>query len=557
MQIGNLLTRIARQKVLLTILTIVLIVALLALSLFLPWLTQKDGVWVDLTEEGIYTPSSLFLTTMDALGEDVEITFCAAPDYLLGNTVTRAPYILCRKLANLNDHIKIKEIDLIRDPSAADAYKTTTLTTVSWDSVIFSANGKVRICAARSFWGVEDDTLVSFNGEYRVATEAISLTALAGKATVYFATGHGERYYVEGDDGSDPELSSLYSMIRELGLSVGKLELDSVESVPEDCVLLVFLGTNEDYDDTDLYSGSHQSAMDKVDKYLARDRSVLILRDAFGTPLPVFDDYFEEWGFRFQSGMVLDPENSLVSENGEESPGSRLVAYYPTKDEAAIGYGFFEDIASQLSRPKTILPSSGSFIMTRPNVEVSVSRDNEVRSVSAGFFAGENAYSVDQNGLRTDLGGTRTWLAAAAAERQLNGNNDNEFYMSYVFALGTTEAVTNRYLDDSSMGNRDIFRSVLRKITQINEFVSDTLGGASTYSDTYAGKWIMLGELSATDYKLSENIEYESITANGYDRSYQGLTTTKKVVWTVMLGLIPVLVLPVCGFYVCTRRKNR
>lgn len=543
------------RKVLLSLLTVLLLLILLSLSLLIPFAAQKGGVYVDLTEEALYTPSRLFLQTMERLKEDVTVTFCAAPDYLLGNTETRAPYILCRKLAKVNPHIRIQEIDLISDPDAAEAYKTTSVTSIAWDDIIFSAEGKNRICAARSFWGVEDDALVSFNGEYRVATEAISLTALDGMATVYFAKGHGERYYVEGEEGNDPNLSSLYEMIRELGLTVRTLELDRVTEVPDDCVLLIFLGTTEDYDDTRLYDGEYLSAMDKVDQYLARDRSVFILRDALSPSLPAFDDYFEEWGFRFRSDLVIDTSSSLISENEEERPGTRLVAAYPTLDNAAIGYGFLEDIAGLSSPPKTVLPSSASLYMTRTEIEVSKSRNNEIRSVSGAFFGTADAYTVDGDGVRGEGGGM--WLGAAAAERQLNGNNSNEFYLSYVYALGTTEAVTNRYLDDSSMGNRDVFRSALRKITQVNLFVSDTLGGVSTYSDTYAGKWIMLGELSETPYKLSDNIEYESITNTGKDASYAGLTTGKKVAWTVVLAIVPVFVVPLCGIYVCTKRKNR
>ena len=555
MQLQWLPSRGKKRKAALAALTVLLLGALLAFSLLLPYAVQRGGVYVDLTEEALYTPSSLFLETMERLKEDVTVTFCAAPDYLLGNTETRAPYILCRKLAKQNPHIKIQQIDLVRDPDAAEAYKTTSVTEIGWSDVIFSAEGKNRVCSARSFWGVEDDELVSFNGEYRVATEAISLTALDGMATVYFAKGHGERYYVEGEEGNDPSLSSLYGLIRDLGLTVKTLELDRVEQVPEDCVLLIFLGTTEDYADTRLYDGEYVSAMDKVDKYLARDRSVFILRDALSPSLPAFDDYFEEWGFRFRSDLVIDTAASLTAENEGERPGTRLVATYPTKDTAAIGYGFLEDIAGLSSPPKTILPSSSSLYMTRKETEVSKSRNNEIRSVSGVFFGSKDAYTVDASGVRGEEGGM--WLGAAAAERQLNGNNANEYFLTYVYALGTTEAVTNRYLDDSSMGNRDAFRAALRKITQVNLFVSDTLGGISTYSDTYAGKWIMLGELSETPYKLSDNIEYESITNTGRDASYAGLTTGKKIAWTVVLALLPAVAVPVCGIYVCTRRKNR
>ena len=194
-------------------LTVLLLVCLFAIQPLLSYVLQEASVWPDLTEEGLYTASGALLATLSGLKQDVTIIFCAAPDYLLGNVETRAPYITCKKLARENPHIKIEIRDLISDPSAADEFKSSNGGNVSWNDVIFTTGAEFRRVSAAGFWGEEEEKLVSFNGEYRIATEILSLTALDGGSYVYFAVGHGERYYVEGDAGSDPSLSAFHELL--------------------------------------------------------------------------------------------------------------------------------------------------------------------------------------------------------------------------------------------------------------------------------------------------------------------------------------------------------
>ncbi len=529
-------------------LTVLLLVCLFAIQPLFSYLLQEASVWPDLTEEGLYTASNALLATLSGLKQDVTVIFCAAPDYLLGNVETRAPYITCKKLARENPHIKIEIRDLVSDPSAADEFKGSSGGSVAWNDVIFTTGAEFRRINASGFWGMEEEQLVSYNGEYRIATEILSLTAVDGGSYVYFATGHGERFYVEGVEGSDPSLSAFYELLRELGLRVSTINLDEVDAVPENCALLIFCGTQMDYDDYNDKDYAHVSSMQKLDEYLARDRSVMVLRDAHNTPLPAFDSYLAEWGLAFNSDKVLAPESSLATQEGNS--GNHLIATYaPAEQDSLLGYGMIAGLSDMNIPPKTVLANCASINMTRINNETTLA-PNTVRAVSGVFFAGEDAYAVDENGFKINKADSSLyWLAAAATEWYLPSGNTNTYYYSYVFAAGTTALIENTYLADSALGNRDAMRSVLRTISRIDVFASSELGGFDLNSDTYGGKMLLDSTLSEEEYTFHYTL--------GRMRSYPGLKPAARVAWTVVIALLPLVAVPFVGYFVCARRKNK
>ena len=168
---------------------------LLAVNILLPYLMHRTSFYPDLTTEGLYTMSDALVEELAYLEEDVDIIFCADPDYLFASEETRLPYVTCKKLAEENEHIRIKYIDVSNDPAAATPYKTTEGSKISWKDVIVSAGSRYKILSPSSFYGSEDNVYVTYNGEYRIATAILSLTAYKNGPCAYFTVGHGEQVY--------------------------------------------------------------------------------------------------------------------------------------------------------------------------------------------------------------------------------------------------------------------------------------------------------------------------------------------------------------------------
>lgn len=529
------------------VLVLALAAVLLAVNLLLPFLSHRANFYPDLTPEGLYTMSDELLDELAYLKEDVEIIFCADPDYLFSAEETRLPYVTCKKLAAENEHITIKHINLTSDPTAADAYKTTAGSKVKWNDIIVAAKERYKVLSPASFFGSSDGEYVSYNGEYRIATSILSLTAYKDGPCAYFAYGHGERYYIEGDEGSDSSLSAFYHLLLDLGMRVKKLNLDEIDRVPEDCALLLMCGTSEDYS-MDISSYESTSSLEKLDEYLSGRKALMVFRDALTPSLPAFDEYLAEWGFAFEGTLVTSKENSLSDAGEGLGLGDRLIATYPDDESATLGYDMFSSVIDMGTPPKTVIASSGS-VKTTWSDYLYTSAYNTTRYVSAAFYAPADAVAKDKDGATVRPSeDSAHWLAAVSTETRLHENGERRY--SYVFGAASTEMIENRYLADAAYGNGDVMFSIVRYISRADVYASNALGGFDLNSDNYGGK--MFGETHLTAGETNE--VHHSMTDYTV---YAGIKSSTYVFILIFTVVLPVLATGVCAFVVLRRRKHQ
>ena len=542
-----------RRRNTVTLLLVLLLAAvLLAGNLLLPYAFRRAGVYIDMTPEGLYTVSEAMKTEIAELDTDVEILFLLDEDKLLNEELLRYVYIMSRKLADESEHISVRAVDLQKDPTAADAFKTAQGTSIHSTDVIVHSGSRYKILSAESFFGVDSDTgsdeYISFNGEYRIATAILSVTTYPNGPYAYFATGHGERYYVEGDEGSDPSLSAFAGLLGDMGLKVGTVDLEKVDAVPDDCVLLIFVGTKRDYSAGDIYDYNSPSTLKKLDSYLFKKKSMMFFRDAYADPLPNIEDYLAEWGIGFSDTHVTSREASLGdSLTGEKNGGDRLIAVYPDADYDAPGYELIKDVAALGTPPKTVFANSMALKQTLASDPVYTSSITS-RSVCPVFYAAEDATAKHEDGnIAFKAEGTGHILALIGMEATLEAG---EHRYSYVFAAGSTEVISNEYLADAAFGNSDVMSSVLRSISRTDVYASGDVGGFDLNSDMYGGKWFDETQLSSE----GKNTVYHSQTS--WDE-YAQLTTGRLVTVIIFMAITPVVIVPLVGTIVLRKRKNR
>ncbi len=527
-------------------LVLALAAVLLAASLLLPLAMHRYNIYVDMTPEGLYTMTETLEKELSGITQDVEIIFCTDSDYLFANDETRYPYITCKQLADANEHISVRHINVVTDPSSADPYRQSPATEISWDNIIVSSGGRYKIMTAAAFYTAEDGEKVAYNGEYRIATAILSLTSYKDGPAAYFTVGHGERYYMEGDEGSDPTLSAFYELLLDAGLRIGKIDLDTVDAVPEDCALLIMCGPTEDYANEDYGNYYALPALEKIDRYLANNHSFMVFRDALAPDMPALNEYLHEWGFAFDSTSVTSEKGSLASLGQQTSTGDRLIAVYPTADNAAIGHSMFSAIADMATPPKTVFPNACSLRMVwRDNLLTTAL--NVTRCVSSVFFAPSDAKAHDREGyLFSDNTKGNLWLAAVSSEAQLVGA---EYEYSYVFGSGSTALISNEYLSDPAFGNGDVMYSVIRSLSRSDVYASTALGGFDMNTpETYGGK--MYEELHLT--KGEENVVHYSLVDS---HTYKGLSNASFTGAIIVCGVLPCLTVIVTGIVVLRRRK--
>ena len=346
------------------VLSVLLLVAMLVLGVGANALKTALNSYIDMTPEGLYTLSDEFLEEVSGIDEEITITFCADPDVLLANYTTRYVYIMAREIEKaMPGVVKVVTHNVAADPTSVQEFRTTSSTVIAWNHVIVSCGKRYRSVIADAFWSadVSTDQYFAFNGEYRMATTMLSLTAVDSPAA-YFTVGHGEKVYdpTRPEDAENERYRAFYQLLLDEGLKVGTVDLDE-RDVPADCVLLIMNGPTEDYacDPGDLFAVNATPAVERIDRYLDEAGSLMLFKDP-DVSLPTLEELVGEWGIAFANGeTVKAPRAAAAAGQPTEDVRSRLIAVYPDSEKDALGHSLFSDVAGLSTAPRMIVPNSG------------------------------------------------------------------------------------------------------------------------------------------------------------------------------------------------------
>lgn len=568
--------KISRRR-LFMILTPLLIVSILAINTLVTYITAKDASYLDLTPEGIYSASDKMIEQcafVDDLPEEsaITVTFCADPDYLMDNYVTRATYLLAKKLEGEFKNISVNTVNVATNPTAVAQYKTTSLSKINSSHIIISSADRYRIYNANTFWTVDsNDEYWSYNGEYKLASAFLSLTNRT-KPVAYFVTGHGETAY----DPENPEsaesvkMAAFADLLRDRGLEIKTLDLSSedVKSIPDDCSLLIINSPTSDYvcDEGRLDELAYISETEMIDRYLTAGNGSLIVAlnydltdyegyaealaegraDSF-EPLKNLKAFLRGWGFKFSPYQLKDPGNSI------DEMGEIITGVYVT-DKDSHGNAIYGNYAASSSSPKMVFSDTGY-------VECAFGLDTTVKEQGAmyterlydGFIytsEGASGYAYNPQTGEYDLTATEAGkkaLAAVVARNKMDPYDAVSTY-SFVFCANSADFFSNELIGNSSYANYDIVSSLVQDMVSNDVYASNELGGSSFNSPTVGGKQLVTEKLSEFDTPIYSADAKHQIGLN------LGLKSNMTVFFSIVIFAIPVS-LGVWGIIVAVRRK--
>lgn len=486
---------------LLDLLTVVLVVAVLALNLLLPGVGLRKSLYVDLTPEGLYSLTDAMIrecSFVDDLEDEVTITFCADPDQLIASDITRLTYFMALQLEKRFDNIKVEEVNVIYEPTKVSKYKPTSLSVIDPGDVIISYGGRYRIQKPVSFWAGSEEALSSYNGEYKMASYILSVTAVE-RPVAYFTVGHGETYY----DSSNPsreenhKAQALYDLLTGRGLEVKTIDLAEAGAVPEDCVLLVINNPREDFDlDSDkLNDLSYRSELEMIDRYLVtRQGSVMVARDHAllddgSLRHPALDAFLADWGFRFSDAAVVDEENHVEATDGSYDT---IFGEYSTDDDS-FGALVYSKFASLPSAAGVIFDDAGYITSAFQEGDALVEAGTSSERMFMEFMS-----SFDSAVAEDTLESGKMILAAMTGRYQLDSYT-NTATRSNIFCVNSASFFSNEVLGNYSYANSEIMALLIEEMIFNDRYASSELGGTSMNFDSYGGKF-----LADTTLKITE-----------------------------------------------------
>ena len=539
--------------------TAVALVGLIVLNLLLTHIGANELLYIDLTEEGFYTVSDAmvehtqFINKLETPNQKVKITFCADPDTLIMTERVRMPYFLALGLQQLYpERIEVETVNVIYNPTAVSKYKANSLTQIESDDIIFSYGERYRIIGADNMWIANSSTgeLYSFNGEYKMATAIMSVTAKE-RPVAYFSIGHGETYYdtARPDRVENNDAEALYDLLLDRGLEVKTLDLRT-EDIPDDCVLLVINNPREDFVSGELSDGNaigFISQTEKIDRYLVREQGAVMVSKDPMLELHNFDLFLYEWGFDIPKAIVEDREYYMSDTEGY----NKIIGIYDT-DPESYGMAIYEDFAALPSAPSMIFKNTG-FVECAYGQAGSVNEPGTVtvnRHYAPFFYSSTVANALDGANQNYHNAAIQGAMDIAAVTTRMEIDQDTAKYKySYIFCAPSAEAFSNELLGNGSYANFDIMASLIQNMSRIDEYASIELGGTSFNSDNFGGKpFLNTGMSEEPIFDINDEGEEEMIV--------EGLTAGKKTVYTILIAIAPVT-LAVLGIVVKVKRKNK
>ena len=530
-----------------TAISALVLVAAFLLGIGANALVVSKNSYIDSTPEGLYTLTDAFLTEVGDIKDEITITFCADPDVLLNNYTTRYVYIMAREIEKAMPNVTVKTHNVAKNPTAVQEFRTTSSTVISADHVIVSCanNKRYRMIKAGAFWSTDSttNTYFAFNGEYKMATAMLSITAIE-RPVAYFTVGHGEACYLSAEGEAEKERHrAFYELLLDSGIDVKTINLDT-DTVPEDCVLLIMNGPTRDYSVSaeDIFAVNATPAIEKIDRYLDRAGSLMIFKDP-DTELPDLEEFLTEWGIACQTG---DSVRDLATAGGEMQDGTNdsFSAVYPDEEKDALGYQLFGDVAGLNTAPAVRLEGFGHLGSSWLSDTKYISNDTSAMT-SAVLRAPGSAKVFDKNGdVKDDKGG----YALARLTARVSVVENIQDYYSYVFCAAGTSLTDSKYLGDPALGNYDIMFSTVRFISRTDAYASDALGGLNMNTTSFGGKRLQSSALSETPVQKYEKGELI--------HTYPAMTAGVRIVWTTLIMLLPAAV-AITGIVLCVRRRYR
>ena len=415
-------------------LTVIVIAAVIVLNIIVTALAQKYYWYIDMTKDNIFKLTDEALAVVGGIDDEINIIFCNDIDALQSNLFQKSVYNTALELTAAYDNIHIKTLDVYKNPSSVNKYKTTAATKINDQSVIIESGTEFRVFPLQSFFTFnENGDVWAYNGEYRIISTILQITA-SEHPKAYFTIGHGESL-------ADPALWNLFA---DAGYDVQTVDLtkDDVSEF-DDARFIVINDPVYDFQGISADTAGKKSEIEKIDDFLDGFGCLMVFVDPDTAELPVLYSFLKEWGVVFDGRLVKDCDSSLTTD------GAAIVAQYSMGENT--GASLISSITSMGLPPKAIVKNATPVRMAYS--------ENGNRVISPVLMTTHNARIFGDDGLAAD-GGQYNLMTLTRETRYI----DNQVQYSYVLAAGTTAFATEEYIGQKAYSNSDILYAAMKQM---------------------------------------------------------------------------------------------
>lgn len=439
-------------------LTILLFAIIVALYLVINFVVQQANFTdFDFTKEKIYSISQATEDKLQNLDEDVTISI-----YNMYQYVEDFAY----KYANLNDHIKVEELENL---NAKTDWKTNYGVTDTSSFLVIQTEDREKILFSSDFYTYDYTTYEEIDTTEEAITNAILDVTIEEKPKIYFLTGHN--LY------SEDYFQYLQMSLEDEANEVESIDLLTTGSVPEDCQVLVITALQEDITEKE---------RDAILDYIEQGGEILLLMDPNlnKIEMPNFQDVLDEYGVSVSDGYLL------------EGDANQMMAGAPNYIIAPISSS--SEIVKNISMGLNIcLINSGKldFASTEELEEKNVTLET-LATVSDQAFYRTDLESSSETKIDSDEDAAGATVAAMLT-KEVDEDNTSKLIVFANTAFATNVQIDPQYyiLAITNYNNEDVLLNSVSYLTQREDNITirKDSEAVTTYNVTEMQTRIVLG----------------------------------------------------------------
>lgn len=418
-------------KIISTVMTCLVIVAVLCVNLLVSILGAKIDLNIDLTKSQLLKLSDLTKETIDSLETDVRIMSLipenAAEKYGDAYGIYDAMDRLLKKYDSMSSKITYEVIDTEKDPTVFQRYKDATGNDATEDSIIFETDEKYKVVDIASVASLTNN-MVLFGGE-QLFTSAIDLVTGGEEQIIYVSEGHNE-------SAPAAYIAQLFS-----GQPFAVKSLNLMEEVPDDASLVMILSPENDF---------LAQEIDNLDKYISNGGNAIIAgANNINASTANLNEFYAEYGISYS--------DAYVSENSAENYFNGNKFYIlPNVENTEITEAIYKNDL----RVATFVSQSID-VTNAKNVEVQTILSSSSDSVLSYIKNSDDTASLEDGSEKGPF-----TLAALATK------NYDEGYNSKLLFLGNSMYINPTLAEESGFANKDFIINSTKYLTGSSSLLS-------------------------------------------------------------------------------------
>lgn len=407
-----------------TAFTVGFLVVVVLLNIIVSILGQRfPSINIDLTKNSSNTLSDQAAKIVDKVKEPVTI-FIIATEEQTKNDQLLTEYglhysqvgMLAAKMAERNTNIKVEYIDLVKNPTFANTYKSENVTQ---GDVIINSSKRHRVLAYSELFDVQQSQDGSSTNTYSMVDSALASglnTVISDTLPVVaFDTGHSEQLD-----------STAYKQLLTNNNFENKDFNLLTDAIPDKTQMILLGCPTTDYTDSEIK---------KLDDFLsstklAGDRSLILTFHPSQKSMPKLATFLEEWGIKVPQNYIVESDQSKYYTNDPSYILSNVQSNITLNSKSA-NYGYFS--TPQSNPIETVFDNKGSkttYVLAKSNA---------------------TTYLADNQGKTAQNAAKKAYNTAVLSQDSVKSGDKT--YKANVIALGSTGMFDSQILGASTFGN--------------------------------------------------------------------------------------------------------